>query len=163
MLPVERRIYGVVFKLHGSVREMSMSDDRTNGRVLILGKAGSPMGYMIRDFMHRSDIPFEWIELRDEQAARQIAGVPGLNDSRLPVVIFPDGTRLECPTLRQILQKLGWFRNPSRSEYDVAIYGAGPAGLSAAVYAASEGLTTVVVERSVVGGQASSSSRIENY
>jgi len=140
-----------------------MSDDRTNGRVLILGKAGSPMGYMIRDFMHRSDIPFDWIELRDEQAARQIAGVSGLNDSRLPVVIFPDGTRLECPTLRQILQKLGWYRDPSRSEYDVAIYGAGPAGLSAAVYAASEGLTTVVVERSVVGGQASSSSKIENY
>ena len=140
-----------------------MSNDRTNGRVLILGKAGSPMGYMIRDFMHRSDIPFEWIELRDEQAARQIAGVSGLNDSRLPVVIFPDGTRMDCPTLRQILQKLGWFRDPSRSEYDVAIYGAGPAGLSAAVYAASEGLTTVVVERSVVGGQASSSSKIENY
>lgn len=140
-----------------------MSDDRTNGRVLILGKAGSPMGYMIRDFMHRSDIPFEWIELRDEQEARQMAGVSGLNDSRLPVVVFPDGTRLECPTLRQILQKLGWFRDPSRSEYDVAIYGAGPAGLSAAVYAASEGLTTVVVERSVVGGQASSSSKIENY
>jgi hypothetical protein len=96
-------------------------------------------------------------------SARGIAGVSGLNDSRLPVVIFPDGTRLECPTLRQILQKLGWFRDPSRSEYDVAIYGAGPAGLSAAVYAASEGLTTVVVERSVVGGQASSSSKIENY
>jgi thioredoxin reductase (NADPH) len=153
----------VVSKLHQSVREMSMSDDRTNGRVLILGKAGSPMGYMIRDFMHRSDIPFEWIELRDDQAARQIAGVSGLNDTRLPVVIFPDGTRMDCPTLRQILQKLGWFRDPSRSEYDVAIYGAGPAGLSAAVYAASEGLTTVVVERSVVGGQASSSSKIENY
>lgn len=140
-----------------------MSGDRTNGRVLIYGKAGSPMGYMIRDFMHRSDIPFDWIELRDDQAARQNAGVSGLNDSRLPVVIFPDGTRLDCPTVRQIVQKLGWFRDPSRSEYDVAIYGAGPAGLSAAVYAASEGLTTVVVERSVVGGQASSSSKIENY
>lgn len=134
-----------------------------SGRVLIHGKAGSPMGYMIRDFMHRSDIPFEWIELEDDQAAREIAGVSGLNDSRLPLVIFPDGTRLDCPTLRQILQKLGWFRDPSRSEYDVAIYGAGPAGLSAAVYAASEGLTTVVLERSVVGGQASSSSKIENY
>lgn len=142
---------------------MSMSDNGKNGRVLILGKPGSAMGYMIRDFMHRSDIPFEWVELRDDEAARQVAGVSGLNDSRLPVVIFPDGTRLDCPTLRQILQKLGWFRDPSRSEYDVAIYGAGPAGLSAAVYAASEGLTTVVVERSVVGGQASSSSKIENY
>src|SRR5262249_31242146 len=86
-----------------------------------------------------------------------------VNDSRLPVCIFPDGTRLECPTLRQIVEKLGWFRNPSRAEYDVAIYGAGPAGVSAAVYAASEGLKTVLVERWAVGGQAGSSSRIENY
>jgi thioredoxin reductase (NADPH) len=71
--------------------------------------------------------------------------------------------RLECPTIRQITEKLGWFRDPSRSEYDVAIHGAGPAGLSAAVYAASEGLKTVVIERSAVGGQAASSPNIENY
>jgi thioredoxin reductase (NADPH) len=70
---------------------------------------------------------------------------------------------LECPTIRQITEKLGWFQNPSRSEYDLAIYGAGPAGLSAGVYGASEGLTTVIVERSAVGGQAGSSSKIENY
>jgi len=142
---------------------MAISGNGGQGRVLITGKSGSPMSYMIRDFLHRSDIPFEWIELRDDEAAREVAGVSGLDDSRLPVVVFPDGTRLECPTLRQILQELGWFHDPSRSEYDVAIYGAGPAGLSAAVYAASEGLTTVVVERSVVGGQASSSAKIENY
>lgn len=98
----------------------------------------------------------------DEQA-RSVAGVESVNDSRLPVCIFPDGTRIECPTIRQILEKLGWFHNPSQSEYDVAIYGAGPAGLSAAVYAASEGLRTAVVERYAVGGQAASSSRIENY
>jgi thioredoxin reductase (NADPH) len=86
-----------------------------------------------------------------------------LNDLHLPVCIFPDRTRLECPTIRQIVEKLGWYRDPSRAEYDVAIYGAGPAGLSAAVYAASDGLTTIVVERSAVGGQAGSSSKIENY
>jgi thioredoxin reductase (NADPH) len=77
--------------------------------------------------------------------------------------VFPDGVHLECPTIRQITEKLGWFHNPSRSEYDLAIYGAGPAGLSAGVYGASEGLTTVIVERSAVGGQAGSSSKIENY
>jgi thioredoxin reductase (NADPH) len=70
---------------------------------------------------------------------------------------------MECPTIRQITEKLGWFVNPSRSEYDLAIYGAGPAGLSAAVYGASDGLKTVVVERGAVGGQAGSSSCIENY
>jgi thioredoxin reductase (NADPH) len=118
---------------------------------------------MIRDFLHRSDIPFEWIELADDEQARSLAGVTGLNDSRLPVCLFPDAGRLECPTIRQITEKLGWFRDPSRSEYDLAIYGAGPAGLSAAVYGASEGLTTVLVERSAVGGQAGSSTKIENY
>jgi thioredoxin reductase (NADPH) len=70
---------------------------------------------------------------------------------------------MERPTVRQVTEKLGWFRHPSRSEYDVAIYGAGPAGLSASVYAASEGLKTVLVERFALGGQASTSPRIENY
>jgi thioredoxin reductase (NADPH) len=70
---------------------------------------------------------------------------------------------MENPTIRQIIEKLGWFHDPSRSEYDLAIYGAGPAGLSAAVYGASEGLKTVVVERWAIGGQAASSPKIENY
>lgn len=137
--------------------------DNQGSKINIFGKTGSPLGYMIRDFLHRSDVPFEWIELTSDEEAREKAGVSGLNDGRLPVCLFPDGTRLECPTIRQITEKLGWFRDPSRSEYDVAIYGAGPAGLSAAVYAASEGLATVLVERSAVGGQAGSSAKIENY
>jgi thioredoxin reductase (NADPH) len=70
---------------------------------------------------------------------------------------------MENPTIRQIIEKLGWYRDPSTSEYDLAIYGAGPAGLSAAVYGASEGLKTVVIERWAVGGQAASSPKIENY
>ena len=137
--------------------------DNPPPRVKILGKLGNPLGYMIRDFLHRSDVPFEWVELRNDEEARAQAGVSGLNDSRLPVCVFPDGTRLECPTIRQITEKLGWFREPSRVEYDLAIYGGGPAGLSASVYGASEGLTTVLVERSALGGQAGSSFRIENY
>jgi thioredoxin reductase (NADPH) len=136
---------------------------KVESSVKLFGKTGSSLGYMLRDFLHRSDVPFEWIELRSDDQARALVGVSGLNDSRLPVCVFPDGTRLECPTIRQITEKLGWFRDPSRSEYDLAIYGAGPAGLSAAVYGASEGLTTVLVERSAVGGQAASSSKIENY
>src|SRR3984893_10984905 len=132
-------------------------------QVRIFGTTGSALGYMLRDFLHRSDVPFEWIELKNDEDARQQASVESLRDSRLPVCVFPDGTRMECPTIRQITEKLGWFHDPSRSEYDVAIYGAGPAGLSAAVYAASEGLSAILVERSAVGGQASSSSKIENY
>ncbi|MFZ0592523.1 MAG: FAD-dependent oxidoreductase [Bryobacteraceae bacterium] len=131
--------------------------------VKIIGRAGSATAYKIRDYLQRSDVPFEWIEVASDQQARTQAGVDNLRDPRLPVCIFSDGIRMECPTVRQITEKLGWFRDPSLSQYDLAIYGAGPAGLSAAVYGASEGLKTVVIERSAVGGQAGTTSRIENY
>jgi len=131
--------------------------------VKIMGPSGCALTYKIRDFLHRSDVPFEWVELTSDDQARLEAGAEHLHDSRLPVCVFPDGTRLERPTIRQITEKLGWFRDPSRSEYDLAIYGAGPAGLSAAVYGSSEGLKTVLIERSAIGGQAGSSSKIENY
>ena len=105
------------------------------GPVRLYGKRGCPAAYAIRDFLQRSDIPFEWIELRDDVQAHKELGLEGVDDARLPICIFADGTRMERPTVRQVTEKLGWFRNPSRSEYDVAIYGAGPAGLSASVYA----------------------------
>ncbi len=135
-----------------------------NAHITLYGRIGAPLGYMIRDFLYRSDVPFQWTEVaRRISRPAKLAGVSGLTDKRLPVCVFPDGTRIECPTIRQITEKLGWFHDASRSEYDLAIYGAGPAGLSAAVYGASEGLSTVVIERSAVGGQAGSSSKIENY
>lgn len=119
-------------------------------KVRIYGRLGNASAYAIRDFLHRCDVPFEWVQLDDAASAD-------------PLCVFPDGTRMVAPTIRQITDKLGWFRNPSRTEYDLAIYGAGPAGLSAAVYAAADGLSTVLVERWAIGGQAGSSSRIENY
>jgi thioredoxin reductase (NADPH) len=131
--------------------------------VRIFGKRGCPAAYAIRDFLQRSDVPFEWIEFKDDAQAQKELGVQNVDDARLPICTFADGTRLEHPTMRQITEKLGWFRNPSRSEYDLAIYGAGPAGLSASVYGASEGLKTVLVERFAVGGQAGTSPKIENY
>src|SRR5690242_4518467 len=143
-----------------------MEEQSTIGKtplVKILGRPGSATAYAIRDYLHRSDVPFEWIQLNSDDQARAQAGVDHLQDPRLPVCIFADGARIECPSLRQITEKLGWFRSPLHAEYDLAIYGAGPAGLSAAVYGASEGLTTVLIERSAVGGQAGSSSKIENY
>src|SRR6202789_534810 len=143
-----------------------MRTDRDSSNTLPLNVFGAPGGapsYSIRDFLHRSDIPFNWTELKNDQEAHEKLGVAGLHDDKLPVVFFPDGTRFNRPTIRQITEKLGWVHDPSRPEYDLAIYGAGPAGLSAAVYGASEGLKTVVVERWAVGGQASSSPKIENY
>lgn len=128
----------------------------------VYGPPGSPQAHALRDFLHRSDVPFDSVEIQQDEQARAL-GLDGLSDRRLPVVIFDDGTRLDSPTIRQVIDKLGWFHAPSRSEYDLAIYGAGPAGLSAAVYGASEGLKTVVVERWAIGGQAGSSPKIENY
>ncbi len=128
----------------------------------LYGRAGSAACYTLRDFLYRNGVPYEWIELKSDEQAKKI-GLEGINDSRLPAVVFPDGTRLEAPSVVQVTEKLGWQHDPSRSEYDLAIYGAGPAGLSAAVYGASEGLKTIVIERWAVGGQASSSPRIENY
>ena len=142
---------------------MAKSMSETTTELRIFGTRGSPVAYTIRDFLQRSDVPFRWVELTNDEQARAQAGVAELGDANLPVCVFPDGTRLERPTVRQITEKLGWFRNPSRAEYDLAIYGGGPAGLSAAVYGASEGLKTVLIERSALGGQAGTSSKIENY
>ena len=129
----------------------------------LFGTRGSPAAYTIRDFLQRSDVPFRWVELTTDEQARSEAHVEGLSDARLPICMFPDGTRLERPTVRQVTEQMGCFFNPSQAEYDLAIYGGGPAGLSAAVYGASEGLKTVLIERSAIGGQASTSSKIENY
>jgi len=130
--------------------------------IKILGVPGCSLDYKLRDFLHRSDVPFEWIQITSDEQARMLAGAANARES-LPICVFPDGTRLERPTIRQITEKLGWFHSPSLEEYDLAIYGAGPAGLSAAVYGSSEGLKTVLIERSAIGGQAGSSSKIENY
>jgi len=142
-----------------------MTDElKTNepGIVKIVGRNESARAYAIRDFLGRGDVPFEWIELKTDEQAREY-GVDNLNDPRLPICLCPTGTRMENPTIRQLADKLGWYSDPSNTEYDLAIYGAGPAGLSAAVYGASEGLKTVLIERFVVGGQAGTSSKIENY
>jgi len=130
--------------------------------IKILGVPGCSWDYKLRDFLHRSDVPFEWIQISSDEQVRAQTGA-NITKSSLPMCVFPDGTRLERPTIRQLTEKLGWFHNPSLEEYDLAIYGAGPAGLSAAVYGSSEGLKTVLIERWAIGGQAGSSSKIENY
>src|SRR6201996_5245753 len=127
--------------------------------IKVYGVSRSARAYMIREFLHRSGTPFQWFESPSEDEGGRRTGLRANG----VICVFPDGTKLENPTIRQITEKLGWAHDPSHSEYDVAIYGAGPAGLSAAVYAASEGLTTIVLERWSLGGQAGSSPRIENY
>src|ERR1700735_406184 len=132
------------------------------GIVRIIGRSESARAYAIRDFLGRGDVPFEWIELKTDEQARQY-GVAGLNDSRLPICLCPTGVRMENPTIRQLAEKLGWYHDPSNSEYDLAIYGAGPAGGGRGGGGGARGVRTVLIERSVVGGQAGTSSKIENY
>jgi thioredoxin reductase (NADPH) len=140
-----------------------MTGQKQPGRVRLLGLAESSEAYELRDFLQRSVVAFDWIELHGDADCQRELGLPQLANARLPVVELPDGTRLEAPTLHALADRLGWVTQPRLKEYDVSIYGAGPAGLSAAVYAASEGLRAVVIEKHAIGGQAGSSSLIENY
>lgn len=141
---------------------MSTHASTTAAAVRLLGAPNSPRAFEIRDFLSRSVVAYQWIEL-DEATARALPGIKGLDDPNLPLCEFPDGTRLLGATVPDIAQRLGWVRTPQLRQYDVSIFGAGPAGLSAAVYAASEGLKTILVERQAIGGQAGNSSLIENY
>lgn len=86
-----------------------------------------------------------------------------MNSVRFPIVSLTNGEKLFAPSLNEIAERLGWISQPKYKGYDLSIYGAGPAGLSAAVYAASEGLRTILIERPAIGGQAGTSSLIENY
>jgi thioredoxin reductase (NADPH) len=141
----------------------SDSSQGNQKKVRLYGQPDSAQAYEIRDFLNRSVVEFDWIALGGDDDCNRELGLPSLGNIRLPVVELPDGTQLFAPTIREIAQHLGWVTQAKFKEYDVSIYGAGPAGLSAAVYAASEGLRTVLVERHAVGGQAGTSSLIENY
>jgi thioredoxin reductase (NADPH) len=142
---------------------MSDATAKATVNVRLIGKAQSGEAFALRDFLQRSVVAFDWIEFgRDERIDDGLAISEG-EAQRLPIVQLPDGVRLYAPSVRELAQHLGWVTQPRFKEYDVSIYGAGPAGLSAAVYAASEGLHAVMIERHAVGGQAGSSSLIENY
>ena len=140
-----------------------MNNDSNIAKVKLYGQPNSPEAYEIRDFLKRSVVEFDWIELTCDEDCERELGFSSLDELRLPVVELTNGTQLFAPTVREIAQHLGWVTQPRFKEYDLSIYGAGPAGLSAAVYGASEGLRTVLIERHAVGGQAGSSSLIENY
>ena len=121
--------------------------------VVLVGTRASLGAYAIRDFLSRNGYPFEWVDAGERDAVRAVLGVAEVEPSALPLCILPDGSRLAAATVEQVAEGLGMVAAPARSEYDLAIVGAGPAGLAAAVNAASEGLRTVVVEAVAPGGQ----------
>jgi thioredoxin reductase (NADPH) len=128
----------------------------------VVGSRYSPESHQIRDFLVRNCIPFQWLDLERDEEARRLLGKAG-NEHTFPLVVFPDGTQLTQPTNAEIAQKIGLKVRPESDFYDLVIVGGGPSGLAAAVYGASEGLSTVMVERHAPGGQAGLSSMIENY
>ncbi len=132
-------------------------------QVLLVGERSSSVGYSLRDFLSRNGVPYEWVDMDDEERVGTLLSAEERGVDRLPVCVLPDGLRLAPATLEGVAAGLGMVSAPLLSEYDLTIVGAGPAGLAAGVYAASEGLRAVAIEALAPGGQAGTTSRIENY
>src|SRR5579863_3280307 len=135
--------------------------------IRVLGTRWSPRCYELRDFLARSHVPYQWIDVEgsaNDPETKRLLEALGPDAAELPVVLFPDGGgKLLNGAPTEVAQRVGLRTRAETSFYDLAIVGGGPAGLAAAVYGASEGLKTVIVEREAPGGQAGMSSRIENY
>jgi thioredoxin reductase (NADPH) len=161
--PPEEKLYPVLDDLLG---------DWTSGYkapyegIRVLGTRWATRCYEVRDFLARNQIPYQWIDIEVAQTdpeVRTLVSSLGPEADSLPLILFPDGTRLKEPPLPAVADKIGLRTHAQTNFYDLAIVGGGPAGLAAAVYGASEGLKTVIIEREAPGGQAGLSSRIENY
>jgi thioredoxin reductase (NADPH) len=134
--------------------------------IRVLGTRWSPRSYELRDFLARNHVPYQWIDVElsaNDPETKRLVEALGQEAASLPVVLFPDGTKFLESVPADVAQKVGLRTRAQTNFYDLAIIGGGPAGLAAAVYGASEGLHTVIVEREAPGGQAGMSSRIENY
>ena len=134
--------------------------------VRLLAGRWAPSGHLIRDFLTRNQVPYAWLDPTEDAEGRKLAASLGETeevDPAIPMILFSDGSILRDPSTRQIAEKVGLQTKAALPFYDVVIVGGGPAGLAAAVYASSEGLKTILVESEAPGGQAGTTSRIENY
>ena len=131
--------------------------------IRVIGVRWSPMDHAVRDFLSRNRIPYQWLNPETHPEAVALLKEKGLDDTKLPVILFGDNTALVQPTSTAMANKVGLRTQAQQEFYDVVVVGAGPAGLAAGVYGASEGLRTLVIEAAAPGGQAGSSSKIENY
>src|ERR1700749_1700703 len=134
-----------------------------SGGVRLIGHRFSRASHDLRDFLARNLVPARWLDVERDSEARQLLKVAAVDEDRLPVALLEDGTVLARPPVLELAERLGIAGAPAAEHYDLVIVGGGPAGLGAAVYGASEGLKTIMVEREAPGGQAGQSSRIENY
>jgi thioredoxin reductase (NADPH) len=131
--------------------------------IRVAGTLWSPSSHTIKDFLSRSQIHYKWLDIDNNKEARTLVESVSNEDLKLPVVFFPDGTLMIEPDITSIAEKIGLRTKATHPFYDLIISGAGPAGLAAAVYGASEGLHTLLIDKETTGGQAGTSSRIENY
>jgi thioredoxin reductase (NADPH) len=131
--------------------------------IRIVGVRWSALDHDVREFLSRNRIPYQWLNAEENPDALALLKEKGIDDAKLPVVLFGDGTALVQPTSTDLAGKVGIPTQAQQKFYDVVVVGAGPAGLAAGVYGASEGLRTLIVEPNAPGGQAGSSSKIENY
>ncbi|MFI1566648.1 FAD-dependent oxidoreductase [Streptomyces sp. NPDC020490] len=157
--PPEEKLYPVVDDL---LQAWRCSDFRPVPSTKVVGHRWSARSSGIREFLARNQVPYRWYSA-DEPEGRRLLKAAGQDGQRLPLVITPDGTPLVEPEAPELAERVGLATTPAAEFYDLVVVGGGPAGLGAAVYGASEGLRTVLVERSATGGQAGQSSRIENY
>ena len=130
--------------------------------IRVAGTLWSPQSHVVKDFLARNQIPYKWLDIETDEEASALVETVG-QERNLPVVFFEDGSTLSAPTIRDLAEKVGLYSQASQPFYDLLIIGGGPAGLAAAVYGASEGLRTLMIEKEATGGQAGTSSRIENY
>jgi thioredoxin reductase (NADPH) len=158
--PPEEKLYPMLTDL--------LNDWRTNNRpaaegIRVVGYQWNPASHQVKNFLARNNIPYQWLDIEVNDEANRLLKVSGEQAPDLPYLIFPDGSTLSKPENREIAEKVGLQTMADQPFYDLIIVGAGPAGLAASVYGASEGLKTLVVEQEAPGGQAGMSSRIENY
>lgn len=158
--PPEERLYGVVDDL---LDDWQAAYHPIFDGIRVVGHRWSPPAMEIRDFLGRNFIPYQWLDVEKDEAAKQLVTSSKIECSSLPLVVFPDGAFLARPTAATVAGKLGLKTRADQPLYDLVVVGAGPAGLAAAVYGAADGLRTLLIEREAPGGQAGRSSRIENY
>jgi thioredoxin reductase (NADPH) len=132
------------------------------GGVRIFGSRWNALSHDLKDFLARNHAPYTFYDVERDEEGQKVSSK--VDKGKLPLVVLPNGEKLFAPTVGEVAQKLGIFgRSAQQQTYDFAIVGGGPAGLAAAVYGASEGLSTILIEKEAPGGQAGTSSRIENY
>ncbi len=131
--------------------------------IRVIGTRWSPQSHDMKDFLARNQIPYQWLDIELSEEAQKLADFANCDRLSLPLVLFADGSSLVQPSIPEVAEKIGLRTQAEKPFYDLIIVGGGPAGLAAAVYGASEGLRTVMIEREAPGGQAGTSSRIENY